>query len=407
MKISIVCDQPTTTECLRNAITQAPEHQISWTATSGREAVDRCAAQAPDLVLMILRRAGMDAADVTRRIMGATPCAILLVTVDEAANPGPVFDAMGHGALDAVDLPTLTSSAPQDSAALLLKKISTISRLVGDRNGRKVEGRKPNVPLSTRCDRLVAIGASAGGPAALAVILAGLPKDFSAAIVIVQHVDEQFTASMTEWLSNQTGLPVRVAKEGDRVTAGGVFMAGTSDHLILKGADRLSYTREPLHYVYRPSVDVFFESVSRLWQGEAVGVLLTGMGKDGAHGLRMLRDRGHHTIAQDEATSAVYGMPKAAAAMDAAVEILPMRRIAPQLVDIVAKRSIDQRSEDLPCTYVVSALAGLHEVRLKKERMAGPLDADGANESIVYRSAPQRKSPRPRVCRFGSSSIDV
>ena len=338
MKIGIVCDQPTTTERLRGAVTQAPEHQIIWTAMSGRDAVERCGAEAPDLVMMIVRRAGIDSADATRRIMTATPCAILLVTVDEASNPGRVFEAMGHGALDAVDLPTLTTSALQDSTALLLKKIATISRLVRDRNGvRKAEAAKKPVPLSARCDRLVAIGASAGGPAALAVILAGLPKDFPAAIVIVQHVDEQFTAGMTEWLSNQTGLPVRVAKEGDRVTAGGVYMAGTSDHLILKSADRLSYTAEPRDYVYRPSVDVFFESVSRLWQGEAVGVLLTGMGKDGAQGLRMLRDRGHHTIAQDEATSAVFGMPKAAAALNAAVEILPMRRIAPQLIDILAK----------------------------------------------------------------------
>ena len=185
--------------------------------------------------------------------------------------------------------------------------------------------------------RLIAIGASAGGPAALAVILAGVPKDFPAAIVIVQHVDAKFTAGMTEWLTSQTGLTVRVAQEGDRLVRGSVFMAGTSTHLILKGKDRLAYTPDPLDYLYRPSVDVFFESVSRKWQNEAVGVLLTGMGKDGARGLKLLRDRGHHTIAQDEATSSVYGMPKAAVALDAAVDILPMRRIAPRLIDLMIR----------------------------------------------------------------------
>ena len=270
--------------------------------------------------------------------MNTSPCPILLVTVDKGAHVGPVFEAMGHGALDVVDLPALNSSAPQGSTTLLLKKITTIARLIGDKNGIR---RRPTlsmpVAVSSRCDRLVAIGASAGGPAALAVILAGLPKDLPAAIVIVQHVDAQFTAGMTEWLSDQTGLHVRVAKEGDRLVQGAVFMAGTSDHLVLDGADCLTYTREPLHHVYRPSIDVLFESVSRQWRGKVVGVLLTGMGKDGARGLKLLRDCGHHTIAQDEATSSVYGMPKAAVALEAAVEILSMRRIAPRLVDLITQ----------------------------------------------------------------------
>lgn len=339
MKIGIVCDQPTITECLRGAVTQAHEHQVAWTAASGREAAERCEADGADLVLMIVRSTGMDGADATRQIMTGAPRPILLVTVEEAAPTGPVFEAMGQGALDVVDLPRLTSSTPQGSTAMLLKKLGTISCLVRDRNGaRKAAAPKPRIHTSSRCDRLVAIGASAGGPAALAVILAELPKDFPAAVVIVQHVDAQFTDGMSSWLSLQTGHSVRVAKDGDRLTTGSVFMAGTSDHLVLTGSDCLKYTREPLHYVYRPSVDVFFESVSRQWQYEAVGVLLTGMGKDGALGLRSLRDRRHHTIAQDEATSSVYGMPKAAVALDAAVEVLPMRGIAPRLVELLTVR---------------------------------------------------------------------
>jgi chemotaxis response regulator CheB len=252
---------------------------------------------------------------------------------------------MGHGALDVVDLPTLSSSAPQASTALLLKKIDTIARLIRDRPGsRTLPARTMHATTSPRCDRLIVIGASAGGPAALAVLLAGMPKKFSAAIVIVQHVDAQFTAGMTEWLSAQTGLCVRVADDGERLVPGGVFMAGTSDHLVLKGAECLTYTREPLHHIYRPSVDVLFESVSRQWRDGAVGVLLTGMGKDGAVGLKMLRDRGHHTIAQDEATSSVYGMPKAAIALDAAIDILPIRQIAPRLVDIISSMKVRSAS---------------------------------------------------------------
>jgi two-component system, chemotaxis family, response regulator WspF len=193
--------------------------------------------------------------------------------------------------------------------------------------------------IDVRQDWLVAIGASAGGPSALAVVLKGLPEDFSAAIVIIQHVDVQFAQGMAEWLSQHSALPVRVAAEDDRPVRGTVLIAGTQDHLQMKAADRLGYTRDPLDYVYRPSVDVFFESVNRHWRGGAIGVLLTGMGRDGANGLKVLRDKGHHTIAQDEASSVVYGMPKAAARLAAAVDILPMADIAPRLLEILAKKN--------------------------------------------------------------------
>ncbi len=189
-----------------------------------------------------------------------------------------------------------------------------------------------------RRDRLVAIGASAGGPAAVSAVLGGLPAGFPAAVVIVQHVDEQFAAGMADWLQHHSALPVRVAKTGDRPTVGTVLLAGTSDHLTLRAANRLGYTPEPLACAYRPSIDVFFQSVTRFWRGDAVGVLLTGMGQDGALGLRAMRQKGHHTIAQDEVTSAVYGMPKAAARLDAAVEILAVERIGSRLVDLMTAR---------------------------------------------------------------------
>ena len=183
--------------------------------------------------------------------------------------------------------------------------------------------------------KLVGIGASAGGPAALATVLGGLPKDFPAAVVVIQHVDEHMAVGMAQWLAQHSAMPVRVAAEGDRPTLGTVLLAATSDHLVLKTPDRLGYSPEPRDYVYRPSVDAFFQSVGRLWRGDMVGVLLTGMGPDGALGLKVLRNQGRHTIAQDEESSAVYGMPKAAAKPDAAVDILPVTRIASRLVTLV------------------------------------------------------------------------
>jgi two-component system response regulator WspF len=187
--------------------------------------------------------------------------------------------------------------------------------------------------------KLVAIGSSAGGPAALAVLLGALNKDFDAAIVIAQHVDQRFAGSMADWLNQVSPLPVRVAKEGDHAEPGLVLLAATNDHLKFKGANLLGYTAEPHDYAYRPSVNVLFESVQAHWRGEAVGVLLTGMGRDGAQGLKLLRDKGFHTIAQDEQTSMVYGMPKAAVSLGAAVDILPLERIAPRIIELLKTRS--------------------------------------------------------------------
>jgi two-component system response regulator WspF len=333
MKIGITNDLPLAVEVLRRAVALRADHEVIWVARDGAQAVEMCARQTPDLVLMDLIMPVMDGVEATRRIMTSTPCAVLIVTVSVGASTGRVFDAMGHGAIDAVDTPVLGMGDLQVSAAAFLKKIDNIAKLVGTRRfipGPDVFG---ETWVITRKQRLIAIGASAGGPAALAILLAGLPKDFPAAIVVVQHVDERFAAGMAEWLNRDSKLSVRVAQEGDRLTAGTVLLAGTNDHLILKAADRIGYTSEPREYAYRPSVDVFFESVSAQWTGEAVGVLLTGMGRDGAKGLKSMRGKGHYTVAQDQATSAVYGMPKAAATLGAAVDILPIERIAPRLID--------------------------------------------------------------------------
>ena len=168
---------------------------------------------------------------------------------------------------------------------------------------------------------------------ALATVLSHLPENFSAAIVVIQHVDVQFSAGLASWLNDQTSLTVKLTFEGCRPEKGTVWIAGTNNHLILTPELKLSYTPEPRSCPYQPSVDVFFNSVSLYWPGKDIGVLLTGMGHDGAEALKALRDAGWHTIAQDEATSVVYGMPKAAAKLGAVTEILPVDRIGPALVE--------------------------------------------------------------------------
>ena len=331
MRIGIVNDLPIAVEALRRTLALAPQHQVIWTASDGAEAIARCRDELPDLILMDLLMPKMDGVEATRRIMSETPCAILLVTACVDTNTPYVFDALGYGALDAIDTPVLGKDAASAGASPLLQKIAAIETLIGD--DRKGAGTKRrSAPRASSQARLLAIGASAGGPAALAAVLRGLPSDFPAGVVVIQHIDEKFAPGLAEWLQQSCAMPVRLAREGDSIEPGTVLLAGRGDHLVLCAPDRLGYVAEPLELAYRPSIDEFFKSVVRHWRAEAVAVLLSGMGRDGADGLKALRDKGHHTIAQDRATSAVYGMPGAAAKIGAAVDILPLTDIAPRVL---------------------------------------------------------------------------
>jgi chemotaxis response regulator CheB len=190
----------------------------------------------------------------------------------------------------------------------------------------------------------VAIGASAGGPAAVAELLAGLPRTFPGALVIVQHIDAAFTEGLATWLARDTPLSVRLARDGDSLTAGEALVAAGPEHLVLDGTGRLRYRAEPRHGPYHPSVDVFFHSVAKHARADVAGVLLTGMGRDGAAGLQALRHAGALTIAQDRATSAIYGMPKAAVALDPRHTTLPLSEIAPFLTEALTSRQRTLRS---------------------------------------------------------------
>jgi two-component system, chemotaxis family, response regulator WspF len=346
MRIAIVNDVMMAVEAVRRVVIGSSGHQLAWVALDGEDAVARCSADTPDLILMDLIMPKMGGVEATRQIMASTPCAIVIVTANVDDNSSKVFEAMGAGALDAVNTPVLDSpgatSYPEgpNGAAALLAKIETIRKLIGAAPPNRLSP-SPNHSVEDQdgsSGPLVVIGASAGGPAAVAKLLSQLPADFSAPIVVVQHVDSQFSRGLADWLDCQTPLQVRLAQEDDRPSAGVVLLAANDNHMVFESPTRLAYTRHPLESSYRPSVDVFFKSVASFWRGDVIGVILTGMGRDGAEGLRALREKGHHTIAQDRATSAVYGMPKAAADLQAAAEILPLEQIAPRIANLLAQK---------------------------------------------------------------------
>ena len=337
MRVAIVNDMRLATEALRRIVRSDPRHEIAWTAVDGAEAVRLCRKDTPDVILMDLLMPVMNGAEATRQIMQASPCAVLVVTATVAGNFELVCEALGHGAYDAVGTPELGDLPAEVAGAELLKKLAAVERInrhlkrpptAPDPSGS--EHSTPRAGSAANAVRvpLVAIGASTGGPQALSAILTQWPADFPAGVVIVQHIDVEFAPQLAQWLDARSKLHVRLAEAGDRPRAGTALVATTNDHLVMTPERSLRYTPEPTDYPYRPSVDALFGSLAVHWPEPGIAVLLTGIGRDGASGLLALRNAGWHTICQDEASSIVYGMPRAAVELGAAAAILPLSEMA-------------------------------------------------------------------------------
>ena len=321
MRIAITEDSAVALEAVRRVVAGEPRHAVAWVARDGEAAVRQAAADRPDLLLMDLVMPGTNGAEATRRIMAASPCPILVVTSTVSGNFCLVYEALGAGAVDAVATPTLAADGTLRGGAALLAKI--------DQVGRKVRGSGEFPALGPRVP-LVALGASTGGPQALAAVLAGLPPDFPAAVVVAQHMDADFTAGLAGWLGHKIRLPVRLAEPDDAPQAGTVLIAGRNDHLVLTAAGLLAYTPNPAGTPFRPNIDVLFASLAAFAR-PGVAAVLTGMGRDGAAGLLMLRRAGWATVAQEPDSCVLPGMPAAAVGLGAAAQVLAPAAIGEML----------------------------------------------------------------------------
>jgi two-component system response regulator WspF len=345
MRVALVNDLRMAIEALRRVVLSVPNAEIAWIAEDGEQALRQCRQDRPDVILMDMVMPVMDGVESTRQIMEQCPCPILVTTASVQGNVDKVFEALGYGAVDAVNTPVLGTEGSLQGADELIRKITCVVGLnappAGGRGTVEAPRRQP-AASEVHLPPLVAIGASTGGPEAIRRILASLSTPLSCAIVIVQHLGELFVPGLAHWLGRETGLDVQLIEPGSGPERPAVYLAHTSDHVILDRAGKFRYVHEPAGCSHRPSVDVFLASLLSAPIASGTAVLLTGMGSDGAQSLRSLYDAGWNTIVQDEATSVVWGMPRAAVRLGAATSVLPIDEIGPAIQRSVKKRVLNR-----------------------------------------------------------------
>jgi two-component system chemotaxis response regulator CheB len=352
IRVLIVEDSVTVRNRLCEVIAHESEFALSAAVSDGAQAVDACRDLRPDVIAMDLVLPGLDGLAATQHIMAHHPTPILIVS--SSANRGELFrtyDALAAGAVDVLDKPRGDEAdgewERQFVAALrMVARIRVISRpkprparlssappiapSSAPESSGSVAGRTGSLEIAR--SRVVAIGASTGGPGAVADVLRGLPSQFQFPVLVVVHTGEPFAIGLADWLDSHVSRRVSYPRDGDPVAsaAGTVVIAPPGQHMLVRGG-RLRLTRDPERNWCRPSVDVLFESVAAEYGPGAVGCLLTGMGRDGAAGLLAIRSAGGTTISQDEASCVVYGMPREAEAIGASMRVLPLADIAPAL----------------------------------------------------------------------------
>lgn len=348
IRVMIVEDSRVVREFLVFLIERDPRLEVAAAVASAEEALDILERVSPDVISMDIRLPGMNGFEATQLIMTRKPTPIVVVSASVEADDLKIsMNALRAGALSVVAKPVGTSH--QDYEALaerLCTQLAIMSqvKVVRQRINRGLhfgEGTSPaaasapHVPTAASRPgpfRMVGLVASTGGPNALAKILGKLPATFPLPIVLVQHITACFLDGFAAWLDSISPLRVQLAQDGERAAPGKIYLPPADRHLKVEPGGRLRLDQGDPVSLQRPSGTVLFQSMANSLRSAALGVLLTGMGEDGAEGLLHLRQQGGYTIAEDESTSVVYGMPAAAVRLRGVCELLPLPEIAPRIV---------------------------------------------------------------------------
>ncbi|MBF0182817.1 MAG: chemotaxis-specific protein-glutamate methyltransferase CheB [Magnetococcales bacterium] len=354
IRVLIVDDSPLARTVLTRMINAAPDMEVVGSAVNGEEALELIPRLQPKVVCTDLHMPRMDGLQLTREVMIRHPLPILVVSVSvhQEHNTQNIFELLEAGAVDVFPKPRGgLESAGEGLTQELAAKIRILSGVVPIRRHRSrmpsgVEGStlQPLVKapvMAPSVPSLVAIGASTGGPQALLTIFSALPAKFPLPILCVQHISQGFLEEMVSWLNLHTPLTVQVAREGEKPMAGGIYFPPEDKHLTLDSRGNFIMEGGLATDTHRPAVDATFFSVARVYQGKAIGVLLTGMGRDGADGLLAISRAQGVTIAQDEESCVVFGMPKQAIDLGGVGKVLPVSSIARELCRLAGVRACE------------------------------------------------------------------
>ncbi len=335
IRVVLVDDSPSVRAVLRRFFARTPDLEVVGEAEDGEKAVEAVLAAEPHVIVMDLQMPVMDGYAAIERIMAIRPTPVVVLSSRANRNQmQTAFEAMRRGALEVLP-------KPEDTASWQLLAVSlpaTVRAVAGawaqprPRPARRAAAAVPRLARGRKL-RYVAIGASTGGPAAIREFLEEIPADAPVSVLVVQHISAGFEVGFADWLNKEFPLDVRLAQDGERPPPGAVRLAPGGSHLLLEHAGVLRLDAgTPARRGHRPSIDELFQSCAESCPEQVAGVLLTGMGADGVEGLDALRKAGGLTLAQDEASSVVYGMPRVALERGAADVALPPRELARMLV---------------------------------------------------------------------------
>ncbi|QZY56770.1 protein-glutamate methylesterase/protein-glutamine glutaminase [Crassaminicella profunda] len=346
IKVLVVDDSAFMRKVISDIITLDKELIVIDTARNGKEAIKKINEFSPDIVTMDVEMPIMDGITALKTIMQKSPLPVVMLSSVTKEGAEATLKALELGAVDFITKPTnIFKMNTEDMRIQLTEKIKMASRvnvsiqcIHPSRKVKSISNRSAPYKQNSRLKKIVALGTSTGGPRALQDVIPYLPKDIPASIIIVQHMPAGFTKSLAERLNNLSAINVKEAENNDRLLPGYAYIAPGGYHLkIIKASSdyKISLTKEAPVSGHRPSVDVMMNSLAYLELDNLVGVIMTGMGSDGAVGIKNIKQKSGYTIAQDEATCVVYGMPKSAVNLGCIDEVVPLQDIAETITKIV------------------------------------------------------------------------
>ncbi|MGA2915925.1 MAG: chemotaxis-specific protein-glutamate methyltransferase CheB [Sedimentisphaerales bacterium] len=342
IKVLIVEDSPSVCKVLTDILNSDLHIMVTGVAHNGKEAVEMASCLKPNIITMDIHMPVMDGLEATKQIMARNPVPILIICASALEiETGMAFKAISYGALDIIEKGQAGIAGNEKYRKNLIEKIKFLSGIKVIRHplaafSDKNEIKKPfEIPKKEILDRIIAIATSTGGPNALHKILKDFPKKLPCGVVIVQHIATGFLEGLITWLNSECQIKVKIAENSEEICAGTVYMAPTDLQMRVEEGGRIHISNEPIYNGHRPSGDILLESVANVYKEKAIGVILTGMGRDGSMGIKAIKQMKGQTIAQDENSCAVFGMPKAAIDMGVADNVLPLENITEKIMQIL------------------------------------------------------------------------